>query len=154
MMQYYTAELWWKINDEDENTRKQAEEEWDRNRLLYQRQFEEAKKRLPRKFIKDFLAREELHDYVILGIAVAKKGKNYSCHLQLTNHAETVILEIDKLKALQIDMETFKYCMMGMISWGYTEFEIISENVMQMAVLCDMQNEMRFQFHSIKLIKQ
>ena len=66
-MQYYTAELWWKINDEDENTRKQAEEEWDRNRLLYQRQFEEAKKRLPRKFIKDFLAREELHDYVILG---------------------------------------------------------------------------------------
>ena len=44
--------------------------------------------------------------------------------------------------------------MMGMISWGYTEFEIISENVMQMAVLCDMQNEMRFQFHSIKLIKQ
>ena len=100
MMQYYTAELWWKINDEDENTRKQAEEEWDRNSLLYQRQFEEAKKRLPRKFIKDFLAREELHDYVILGIAVAKKGKNYSCHLQLTNHAETVILEIDKLKAL------------------------------------------------------
>ena len=113
-MRYYTAELWWKINDEDENTRKQAEEEWDRNRLLY----------------------------------------HYSCHLQLTNHAETVILEIDKLKALQIDMETFKYCMMGMISWGYTEFEIISENVMQMAVLCDMQNEMRFQFHSIKLIKQ
>lgn len=154
MMQYYTAELWWKINDEDENTRKQAEEEWDRNSLLYQRQFEEAKKRLPRKFIKDFLARGELHDYVILGIAVAKKGKNYSCHLQLTNHAETVILEIDKLKALQIDMETFKYCMMGMISWGYTEFEIISENAMQMAVLCDMQNEMRFQFHSIKLIKQ
>ena len=51
-------------------------------------------------------------------------------------------------------METFKYCMMGMISWGYTEFEIISENAMQMAVLCDMQNEMRFQFHSIKLIKQ
>lgn len=154
MMRYFTKELWWKINDEDENVRIQAEKEWDANCLLYQQQFEDVKKRLPRSFLKDYLSRDSLHDYVILGIAVTKRGRNYSCELQLTNGTETVLLTLNGVKKLKIDVDTFQYCIQGALAWGYGEFESTPENGMQLAVLCDMENEMLFQFRSLKLIKQ
>lgn len=153
-MRYFTKELWLKINDNNETIRIQAENEWKVNGLSYQQQLEEIKEHLPRKFIKDYFSRNGLHDYSILGMSMTKRNQEYSCDLQLTNGTETVLVSMCGLKALQIDVDSFQYCMQGKLTWGYSEFEIIHNNSIQLSVLCDMQNEMRFRFKSIKLAKQ
>lgn len=153
-MRYFTKELWLRINDHDETVRMQAEKEWKANSLSYQLQFEKTREHLSCGFIKDYLFRNGLHDYIILGIVVTKRGREYSCELQLTNGAETVLVAMYGLKALKIDVDSFQCCMQGKLVWGYSEFEITPENNIQLAVLCDMQNEMKFQFKSMKFTKQ
>ena len=66
-MRYFTKELWSRINDHDKNIRKNAEKEWNANSSAYQQQFAELRKHLPRGFIKGYLSRNGLHDYIILG---------------------------------------------------------------------------------------
>ncbi len=78
-MKHYNRELWYQINDRDESIRLNAEREWKENDQLYSRKFEEVKKLLPRRFVKEYLKRCGMHDYGILGLNIVKKGKTYSC---------------------------------------------------------------------------
>lgn len=152
-MRYFTKDLWKKVNEQDELVRIQAEQEWNINSLNYQQQWETVKKHLPRSFVKNFLNCKGLHDYIVLGVSFTKRGRAYSCRLQLTNGFEKVLVTMYKLKVLQIDVASLQNCIQGNLTWGYSEFEIMSDNYIQLAVLCDMQNEMTFQFKSITISK-
>lgn len=88
-----------------------------------------------------------------LPIKMAKHVKEYSCELQLSNGTETVLVTMYGLNLLKINIDSFQNCILGELMWGYSEFEITPENNVQMAVLCDPENEMIFQFKSIKLTK-
>ena len=91
-MRYFTKELWSKINDNDENIRTQAEKEWDANSLTYQQHFLETRKYLSRAFVKNYLSRNGLHDYTVLGMLITKREQTYCCDLQLSNGKETVLI--------------------------------------------------------------
>ena len=153
-MRYFTKELWSRINETDATVQLQAEQEWHKNSLVYQQEFEKAKKHLPNEFVQDFLFRKGLHDYTIMGIAIAKREHAYSCELQLTDALETVLITMFGLRSFRIDVDSLQHSMHGELVWGYSEFEIVSENSIQLAVLCDMQNEIQFEFETIKLTKQ
>jgi len=153
-MQYFRKELWLKINDSNKDIRINAEKEWEQNNQLYRQKFEDVKKHLPQRFVKEYLSRNGMHDYCILGMNTVKKGRKYSCELQLTDGIETVLITMIGLKALRVDVDFSQYCMLGRLEWGYSEFDITSENNILLSVLCDMQNEMQFEFESIMFVKQ
>lgn len=153
-MRYFTKELWIKINDSDEAVRTQAQKEWNENGLRYQREFKEIQKHISGQFINEYLCRNGLHDYNILCLAITGTEREYSCQLQLTDGAETVLITIAGLKAFRIDATSLQYCIQGKLEWGYGEFEITPENNIKLSVLCDIQNEMEFEFESIKIQKQ
>lgn len=46
-MQYFTDELWSKINSEDEEERNEANRKWDENEALYHQRFQKLKAKLP-----------------------------------------------------------------------------------------------------------
>lgn len=150
-MRYFTKELWSRINHHDEAVRAQAEKEWTNNALLYRKYFGEVQSYFPRRFMDEYLLRNGFHDYTVLGIYVTMADREYSCNIQLTNGLETVLCTMIGLKALQIDATSFQCCMLGKLAWGYSEFAITPENNLQVSVLCDLQNEMMFQFKSVRL---
>lgn len=153
-MRYFTKELWSKINDYDENIRTQAEKEWNRNVLAYQQHFGEIRTHLSRGFVKSYLSRNGLHDYTILGMLITKREQSYCCELQLSNCEETVLIAMVGIKALLVGIDSFRCCVQGKLTWGYSEFEITPENNVKLSVLCDEQNELQFEFEKIRLIKQ
>lgn len=153
-MRYFTKELWSRLNDCDENIRIKAEKEWNANSVAYQQQFVKTKEHLSRGFVKDYLSRNGLHDYFILGIEVTKKGRTYCCQLQLSNGSETALLVMTDINKLKIDIVSFLHCIQRKLSWGYGEFGITPEKTITLSILCDEQNEMQFEFKSIKFIIQ
>lgn len=149
-MRFFTKELWLMLNDSDESIRFKAEKEWEINTLAYQQQFAKACKHLSRSFVKSFLSRTCLHDYAILSIAITKGERTYSCELQLSNNDEVVLIAMVGIKALQIDIESFLCCVQGKLAWGYSEFEITPDHNIKLSLLCDINNEMQFEFKKIK----
>lgn len=150
-MHYFTKQLWAKINDENEAVRTQAEKQWERNSHAYQLEFDTIKKQLSQKFLKEFLCRNGLHDYLILEISVRKKGRKYFCEMKLTDGSEIVVLVMNELQAIQINVDSFKHCIMGELAWGYSEFALTEDHNFSLSVLCDFHNELYFQFHSLTL---
>jgi hypothetical protein len=153
-MRYFTKELLSRINDSNEYIRAQAEKDWSANSFAYQQQFEAAKKHLSRKFINSYLSRNGMHDYSILGIVITKRGQAFSCELQLSNGLEAVLIVMVGIKAVKIDINSFIGCVQGRLAWGFSEFEITADNNVNLAVLCDEENEMQFEFEKIRFIKQ
>lgn len=148
-------ELLSKINSDDRKQREDAEKEWEENCKLYSQKFNEIKKRLPRRFMKAFLSRNGLHDYTFLKICVeGKKKGRYSCKLQLTNSSEIVSIAMINLVSVQIDITTFSSCILGKLSWGYCEFDLTPAKNIQLSLICDIENEMRFEFQSIRISAQ
>ena len=155
VMQYFKKELLSKINSDDRKQREDAEKEWEENCKLYSQKFNEIKKRLPRRFMKAFLSRNGLHDYTFLKICVeGKKKGRYSCKLQLTNSSEIVSIAMINLVSAQIDITTFSSCILGKLSWGYCEFDLTPAKNIQLSLICDIENEMRFEFQSIRISAQ
>lgn len=150
-MRYFTKELWARINDANNASRIRAEQEWNANCILYQQQFANVRPYLTHEFVNSFLTRKGLHDYTILGMTVIKEGSKYLCEIQLTNGSERVFVTMLGLRALQINVASFQSCMLGNLTWGYCEFDITSKGGIQLSVLCDMQNEMQFEFQKIIL---
>jgi hypothetical protein len=152
-MRYFTTELWLKINDCDNDIRAQAENTWNRNSYLYHTEFEITQKYLPKRFVRGFLERKGLHDYTIEGIAVKKEGRKYSCYIHLSNKTETVLLTMFGIKSFHINVNSFEYCILGELAWGYSEFEMTVNKDIRLSILCDIDNELQFEFESIKLSK-
>lgn len=153
-MRYYTKELWKRINDLDEKIRIKAEEEWYSNDLAYNQRFKDVRKKLSRKFVEKYLSRKGFHDYIIQNIAIKKTKRSYSCELELTLGTDVVIVKMSGIHALKIDISTFSYCIQGNLTWGFGEFDITSENKIKLELLCDLDNEMIFEFEKINIGKR
>lgn len=152
-MRYLKKEIWAKINDSDEKVRSRAEKEWVENDRLYSQRFKEVKERLPFSFLEEYLNRNCMHDYCITKLDITKRGKKYSCELHLKNGVDNVLIKMTDLKSVQVDITSFKYCILGELVWAYSEIDVTQENNITLAVLCDMQNELQFEFKEIDLIK-
>lgn len=152
-MKYFKKELWYQMHDSDKSIRLNAQREWTENDQLYSKKFEEVEKQLPRRFVKEYLKRCEMHDYCILGLHIVKKGKTYSCEMQLTDGTETVLITMLGLEAVRVDVASFQYGILGRLEWAYSEFDITPENNISLSILCDFKNEMQFEFKSITLVK-
>lgn len=104
--------------------------------------------------MKEYLKRGGLHDYTFLGIDVTKRGRLYACQLQLTDGTENILIIMSGLKKIQVDVASFQSCILGALRWGYSEFDITPAGNIKLSILCDIQNEMQFEFEQMKFIKQ
>ena len=148
-MIYFTKELWEQINNCDENVRRRAIMIWEKNRQTYQKQFETVKPRLPSRFISAYIKRCELHDYRINEISIETKGRKRSCSLVLTSGGENIRLILKGISTISISVKSFECCILGQLTWGYSEFEIAKDGNIRLSVLCDGDNEMSFTFQHI-----
>lgn len=150
-MQYFTKELWLQINSHNEEMRLQAEKDWNLRSMEYLQQFELAKKYLPQKFVKDFMDRNGLHDYSIVGIVLSHQLRASSCEIKLSNREETILLKMTEIKSFQIGIDSLDYCINGNLLWGYSEFEITPRNTIRLSVICDIDKEIAIEFEKISL---
>ena len=149
-MRYFTKELWLGVQDCDKAIREQAEKQWEINDLAYEQEFAEVKKHLPGKFVKNYLSRNGFHGYTILDISIFKEKRSYFCKLKLSDGEETVLIEMDGIKALLVNVNSLTCCIQKSVAWGYDEFEITPYNSIKLSVLCDVQNELQFEFENIR----
>ena len=150
-MKYFTKKLWSQINDIDENVRQQAQQVWSQNTQKYLQEFEKVRELFPSKFLRSFFSRSELHDYVIQSILLTshKKGKQ-SCQLQMENGDEIFMIELCEVQRLHLNLASFDSCINGQLRWGYCEFGTEDRGTLKMSVICDIENELNFEFKSIK----
>ena len=95
-----------------------------------------------------------MHDYIIENISITKTTRDYCCDLQLSNNTETILITMYGIKALQVDIVSFQNCIQGKLTFGYCEFELTSKRNIRLSILCDMQNELQFEFETIGLTEQ
>lgn len=155
-MQYFTKELWRDMNDEREWIRGRAAKEWTANSRRYYAKFETIKKRLPEKFVAELLARDGFHDYDFLEINfvskknIISKKVTYSCELKLTDGKDIVRLELLSVTGVSIAADSFADGILGRLTWGYGEFDVDSDGNLQLSIVCDLANEMRFSFKKLR----
>lgn len=139
------------MNDLNEAVRSQAEAQFVENLNVYKETFNKTKKHLPNKFLKVYASHNEFHDYVFQGISLIRTHRNYKIEIQLSNERELFLLEFYEVLCFKIDIYSFKYCILGLLSWGYGEFEIMPDKSIRLSILCDFENELQFQFKNVKV---
>ena len=155
-MQYFTKELWRDMNDEREWIRGRAAKEWTANSRRYYAKFETINKRLPEKFVAELLARDGFHDNDFREINfvskknIISKKVTYSCELKLTDGKDIVRLELLSVTGVSIAADSFANGILGRLTWGYGEFDVDSDGNLQLSIVCDLANEMRFSFKKLR----
>lgn len=149
-MKYYTKSLWEGINHCDEAVRKQSEAEWAENDQRYHQYFQTIKKHLPARFLKLYAQHNGFHDYDITKISIISERGCYICKLELTDINCVVTLEMGGVTSFKVSVDDINACVNRQPAWGYNEFEYIGKNRMRLSVICDIDNEMRFDFRTIK----
>lgn len=156
-MKYMTKELWQQMNDEDESVCKAAEKQWLENMALYDQRMEGLKKKLPRRFLKNYAMFGSLHDYIIASISLRQrhgKKEKKEVEMQLEDGAETLLLTFSGVRAFRLSIGCFEGCVGGSLSWGFAEFSRTPQNTWQIDLLFDLVNEGAIEFETVRLEKQ
>lgn len=153
-MNYYTKELWIKINSESEEERIAAEKLWSANDKAYCKYYQKIKKYLPEEF-RNVLENGELHDCLIERITIDFSKKGQPCvFMRLLNGNKEYQLVFEDVSAFEGQICDLSYAIQNRLSWSYAEIEILSiENdvMIKLSVLCDVMNEISFQFGKIAI---
>ena len=153
-MRYFTKSLWSQMNHDDIIIRTQAETAWQANCMEYQLEFEKAMKCMPVEFVEEFLSRRGMHDYFFTEIATVVSPKTAQCNLLLTDGKECVTITITGLQSSHVILDSGTVSMQRGLRWGYSEFSLTSDDVLNLCILCDdMESEFRFKFNSIAFVK-
>lgn len=72
IMNFFTKELWDKVNNATEENQLQVEKEWSENCRLYNKQFDKLKKLLPEQFLEKYSSNGDFHDFGITGVGIVK----------------------------------------------------------------------------------
>ena len=145
-MKYFTKELWKRINTNDVYVRNNALKEWEMRTEEYLTAFNTIKEKFPKSFLKVYDQNECLHDYVIERITFNLRRNKYNCKLHLAHGNNDVIILLSDVRMLSLDFSSLSLqnCIGGKMSWGYAEFDYLSDNVFTISILCDFENEMMF----------
>ena len=151
-MKYFTAKLWCELAHANKDIQREAERKWHENSKKYGYYFETIKSHLPKYILLALEKTYGFHDYIIDEITLKQNTqKGYVCYLSISNNYKRFQLEMTGITGIKIDIATFKHCILGKLLWGYHEFELIGPRTLRLSILCDIENEMFFEFKKIKL---
>ena len=150
-MTYFTAQLWREMNQKDHNICERAHKQWRENSLHYRNYFETIKHHIPKRLRVKMERANGFHDFEISGLSIRYIRKLYICRIELFDGHECFCLELSGLVKAKIDIESFEKCILGRLRWGYHEFKLTEAKTLQLSILCDIENELLFEFKKVVL---
>ena len=150
-MQYFTKELWQGMNRPDEAVRREAEAQWKKNNSLYWKRIGRIRKKIPDAFFRCGTVCRDFHDYEIQGISFLQTGREHATEIRLSGPEGHILLTLGGVRSFRIDVVTFTTCIMRQLSWGYSELDLTPEGDIRLSVLCDLENELEFQFKTAEI---
>lgn len=152
-MKYFTSTLLKKINDSNEDTRENALKEWQEQSQKYMVHFREVCKKLPSEFLKLYEDHAGFHDFKISGISYQDAQKPYVI-ISLKTRTEEMTLTFSDVQQFFINIIDKTPCIMGLLAWGYCEFDMCMNDAISVNILCDIENEIKIVFKTISAIKK
>jgi hypothetical protein len=154
-MKYFTSDLWIKINSNNKNERNLAEEQWDKNDSIYTAYFSEIKNKLPVNFLNTYFDCQGFHDYIIKDIYISNQEKQKDSLISLTinvgNPKKSFSIIYQGVEKYNIFVPGTCNWMNSRMSWGYTEFELLSNGLFKQNILCDMDSEIEIVFKNVEV---
>ena len=151
-MKYFSSDLWERINSPEKSIRDAAENEWKKREDEYRKQYESVKAFFPSSFLAEFIKHNGFHDFTIVSIECLSEKREVSIHL---SHGDAQCrLELKEISRIQLDFACFENCICGKPAWGYSELDRTPDGRLKISVLCDVENEMSFEFASVVCRKE
>lgn len=153
-MKYYLSEYWEMMNSDDPNIQNEGDIAWVENANQYLTYFETIKSRLPKGFFKIFDKNEWFHDFKVENISITNTGKySSSVELKIRKNSIKYKLLFTGVKNLLINIPTTKNWLYGILTWGYTEFELYNDNLWEIRILCDFDCEIQINYKHVSIKK-
>ncbi len=139
-IQYFTDELWSKINSEDEEERNKANRKWDENEALYHQRFQKLKDKLPRQVF-DLYNSRSFHDSNLIEVKINQLDTNtkrpINVEITLTDGESCWRIIYKKIIKLQIDYSENDtlFRSQGFGDWGYEKILDVNEDVLSHEIL-------------------
>ncbi|WP_110930293.1 hypothetical protein [Paenibacillus bouchesdurhonensis] len=160
-IQYFTDELWSKINNEDEEERNEANRKWDENEALYHQRFQKLKDKLPRQVF-DLYNSRSFHDSNLIEVKINQLDTNttrpINVEITLTDGESCWRIIYKKIIKLQVDYSEndtlFRF--QGFGDWGYEEILDVNEDVLSHEILFSSGSKILIHFSNkmIEISKQ
>ena len=146
-MEFYSKTLWKEMNSLNYLTRRNAERQWRKADKDYLKRFEMIKHLIPEEFLLEYSTFNGFHDFLIVSIDVLTS--KHLVNVLLFWEGQFFTIEMRQVTKVQLDFLSFKNCICGKPSWGYSEFATTSDGNLRLSVLSDIENECVFEFKTI-----
>ena len=153
-MKYFLGKYWEMMNSDDPDIQNKGGKAWIEMAESYSAYFETIKSKLPKGFLKVFEKNNWFHDCEITSVNLINTKKSSSIvefRIKIKNAAFK--LKLTGVKKFKVDIPTTQNWMCGMLTWGYTEFELNDDNSWSIHILCDFDNEIAVSFKRISIAK-
>jgi len=153
-LKYYIGEYWEMMNSDDSDTRDKGDVAWVEMAEKYSTYFETIKNKLPKSFLNTFEKSDWFHDFEIPNVNLINTGK-YSpiVEFQIKNSNVVYKLVFTGVKKFVVNIPTIQNWLCGVLTWGYTEFELNDDNLWVIRILCDFDCEIEILFKRISITK-
>ena len=153
-MKYYMSKYWEMMNSDDPDMRDKGDIGWIENTERYMSYFDTIKENLPKGFLRIFDKNDWFHDFSIENIEIMNTGK-YSSIIKFIINRGNILYELTfkGVKSFFVNIPTTQNWMCGILTWGYTEFEMNDEKSWIIRILCDFDCELEILFKHISVKK-
>jgi hypothetical protein len=153
-MKYYIGEYWRMMNSSDSTIREEGKKRWDEATKQYGPYFELIKRKLPKRFLAQFLEANWFHDFGFESIRITNQGRQIATVEFILTHGDiSYKLVMFGVTGFRIDVPNTKSWLFGKMIWGYVEFELLDEKTWIIRILCDMDCEIEVMFRRIQVAK-
>ena len=153
-MKYYLSEYWIMMNSNNPAIREEGKIKWIETAKKYGPYFETIRDKLPKGFVKEFDKNSWFHDFSIENITITSSRNNTAVIELIISHGEIVYnIVFSGIKGLEINIPSTLGLMGGMLTWGYSEFELNDNNTWTIRVLCDLECEVEIIFQHLSIEK-
>ncbi|WHX49761.1 DUF4085 family protein [Paenibacillus woosongensis] len=156
-MQYFTDELWSKINSEDEEERNEANRKWDKNEALYHQRFQKLKDKLPGQVF-DLYNSRSFHDSNLIEVKINQLdtsiNRPMNVEITFTDGEYCWRIIYKKIIKLQVDYseDDTLFRSQGFGDWGYEEILDVNEDILSHEILFSSGSKILIHF-SNKMIE-
>jgi len=147
-MKYFTTDLWLGINEGDFTNHTKAEIQFKKVNDEYWEHYQQILCQLPKNFIAQYNKYNGFHDCKILSISLEGGLSSYVL-IKIQINKRVAQLKFKKVDKINIAVVNKDYCIQGQLSWGYAEFDLLTDGKISLNILCDIFNEIELVFETV-----
>lgn len=137
-MKYYISDYWKMMNSDNPDVREEGEKVWVETAKKYGPYFEAIKSKLPKGFVTIFYKHGWFHNFSINRMNLLNTGRYTPIVESQISHNDTVYkITFTGVSRFLVNIPTTQNWLCGVLTWGYTEFELNDDNSWIIRILCD-----------------